>query len=72
MQTYRLINADVIEGLGKLPDNSVQCCVTSPPYYMLRKYIVDNMVVLRHDLSNDEIKYVLEELERHGIRPEEG
>lgn len=33
-----LINADVMEGLAGLPDGSVQCCVTSPPYWGLRDY----------------------------------
>lgn len=31
-------NADVLQGLGQLPDKSVHCCVTSPPYYGLRDY----------------------------------
>jgi DNA modification methylase len=29
---------DVLEGLRTLPDNSVNCCVTSPPYWGLRDY----------------------------------
>ena len=29
---------DVLEGLKKLPDNCVQCVVTSPPYWGLRDY----------------------------------
>lgn len=31
-------NENCLEGLKKLPDNSVDCCVTSPPYYALRDY----------------------------------
>lgn len=31
-------NEDWIEGLKKLPDESVNCCVTSPPYFGLRDY----------------------------------
>lgn len=34
----RIINMDWIEGLKSLPDESVNCCVTSPPYYGLRDY----------------------------------
>ena len=34
----RIINADVVEGLKQLPDESVHCVVTSPPYYALRDY----------------------------------
>lgn len=36
--TVRIINADVREGLRGLPDASVHCVVTSPPYYELRDY----------------------------------
>jgi len=35
----QIINADSIAGLGQLPDSSVQCCVTSPPYWGLRSYL---------------------------------
>lgn len=34
----RIINADVFEGLAQLPDESVHCVVTSPPYWGLRDY----------------------------------
>jgi DNA modification methylase len=38
MSTYRLICADVLDGLRQLPDESVNCVVTSPPYWGLRNY----------------------------------
>jgi DNA modification methylase len=38
MQTDTIHNEDCLLGLSKLPDASVQCCVTSPPYYGLRDY----------------------------------
>ena len=38
--TSRIICADVIEGLRSIPDQSVQCVVTSPPYHGLRSYSV--------------------------------
>jgi len=31
-------NCDCLLGLKALPDNSVNCCVTSPPYFGLRQY----------------------------------
>ena len=34
----RLIHASVLDGLATLPDDSVQCIVTSPPYWGLRDY----------------------------------
>ncbi len=37
--TVRIINADVMEGLAQLPDESVRACVTSPPYFGLRSYL---------------------------------
>ena len=33
-----LYQADVLMALADLPDESVQCCVTSPPYWGLRDY----------------------------------
>jgi DNA modification methylase len=52
--------------LPRLPTGSVQTCVTSPPYFGLRSYLPDG-VVLRDDLTDDERAYVLAELERLGI-----
>jgi len=33
-----IFNENCSTGLSKLPDNSIDCCVTSPPYYGLRDY----------------------------------
>ncbi len=38
MSTFRIIHADVLDGLSMLQDASVHCCVTSPPYWGLRDY----------------------------------
>jgi len=38
MPTQRIIQGDCIEGMRTLPDASVHCCVTSPPYWGLRDY----------------------------------
>ena len=37
---------DVREGLAKIPAGSVQCCVTSPPYWGLRDYGVEGQIGL--------------------------
>lgn len=37
--TVRIINADVMDGLAQLADESVDCVVTSPPYWGLRSYL---------------------------------
>jgi len=38
MNQIRIINADVLDGLAQLDDDSVHCVVTSPPYWGLRDY----------------------------------
>jgi len=38
MMMLRILNGDALEMLRTLPDESVNCCVTSPPYYGLRDY----------------------------------
>ncbi len=38
MSDWRIINSDVLDGLRSLPDASVHCVVTSPPYFGLRSY----------------------------------
>ena len=35
---FQIIQGDVIEVLRTLPEESVHCCVTSPPYWGLRDY----------------------------------
>ena len=33
-----ILQGDSLQRLKELPDNSIDCCVTSPPYYALRSY----------------------------------
>ena len=42
----QIIHADVIEGLRQIPDQTVQCVVTSPPYWGLRDYGVEGQIGL--------------------------
>ncbi len=44
METDRILCGDALEMLRTLPDNSVHCCITSPPYYALRDYGVDGQI----------------------------
>lgn len=41
---WRIIVRDVMDGLGELPEKSVHCCVTSPPYFGLRDYGFDGQI----------------------------
>jgi len=44
MYLNRIHNLNCIEGLKLLPDNCVDCCVTSPPYFGLRNYGHDEQI----------------------------
>lgn len=44
--TIRLLVGDCRERLAELPDESVNCCITSPPYFGLRDYGVQNQMGL--------------------------
>lgn len=41
-----ILNVDCIEGLQGLESNSIDCCVSSPPYWSLRDYGVENQLGL--------------------------
>jgi len=45
-QTWEIRQGDVFQVLPGLPNESVQCCVTSPPYYGLRDYAVGGQIGL--------------------------
>jgi DNA modification methylase len=44
--SYQILNGDALTMLGTLPDASVHCCVTSPPYWGLRDYGHDGQLGL--------------------------
>lgn len=46
MTKDKIHNMDCLTGLRTLPDKSVNCCVTSPPYYGLRDYGVAGQIGL--------------------------
>lgn len=45
-KNYKILTGDCIEMMRTLPIKSVQCCVTSPPYFGLRDYGVDGQIGL--------------------------
>lgn len=66
--TVRHMLGDVLEQLALLPDDSVDCCVTSPPYWGLRDYGVAGQIGLEPTLGEhlavmvrvfDEVRRVL-------------
>lgn len=59
-----LYHGDSREVLRTLPDASVNCCVTSPPYFGLRSYCPDRVV-----LKSTAPAWVVEELAKRSIFP---
>ena len=46
LELNKIYNMDCLKGLKQLPDNSINCCVTSPPYWGLRDYGIDGQIGL--------------------------
>lgn len=44
MKLNQIYNENCLVGLKKLPDNCIDCCVTSPPYFGLRDYGTDEQI----------------------------
>ena len=63
MKANEIINSDVIDALKGLPDNSIDCCVTSPPYFGLRDYGVEGQIGL--EKTPEEYIAKLTEVFRH-------
>ena len=62
----RLILGDCLEKVKELEDNSVDCLVTSPPYWALRCYLPDQ-VCLKKNLSKEDLDYLKKELTALGL-----
>ena len=48
MDINKIYNIDCLEGLRMLQDESVNCCVTSPPYFNLRDYGCNGQIGLEN------------------------
>jgi DNA modification methylase len=46
LKLNKIYKVNCLNGLKKLPDESIQCCVTSPPYWRLRDYGVKGQLGL--------------------------
>ena len=46
MEQNLIYNTDCLAGLKKLPDECIDCCVTSPPYFHMRDYGIDGQIGL--------------------------
>lgn len=52
MELNKIYNGDALGVLKTFPDKTINCCVTSPPYYGLRDYGVDGQI--GHEESPEE------------------
>lgn len=61
-----LILGDCLEEIKELPDQTVNCCVTSPPYFGLRDYGVDEQIGLEETPEEyvDKLVSVFQEVKR--------
>jgi DNA modification methylase len=68
METNKIYQGDSLEVLKTFPDESINCCMTSPPYWALRDYGVDGQLGLEPTFTQyinklcdifDEVKRVL-------------
>jgi DNA modification methylase len=56
--SHQILVGDCIDMMRTLPDQSVQCCVTSPPYFGLRDYGVDGQIGLEETPSEFIVRLV--------------
>jgi DNA modification methylase len=61
-----IFNGDALTILKTMPSDSVDCCVTSPPYFGLRDYGVDGQIGLEHTVDEyvDKLSEVFAEVNR--------
>ncbi len=72
LKINKIYNMDCLEGLKLLDDNSIDCCVTSPPYYGLRDYGVDGQIGLENTLEEYIKKLVIVFREVKRVLKDEG
>lgn len=71
MKKNTIHNTDCLNGMKLLQDNSVDCCVTSPPYWGLRDYGVDGQIGLEEtpEMFVKKMTAIFEEV-RRVLKPE--
>jgi DNA modification methylase len=67
-----IINSEALVALKSIPDNSIQCCVTSPPYWNLRDYGVAGQIGLEDSPTNFIKRLVLVFSEVRRVLKEDG
>lgn len=71
MEINKIYNESCLTTLARFPDNSLDCVVSSPPYFNLRDYGIDGQIGLEKE-PNEYIKKLTEVFEeiRRALKPE--
>lgn len=66
MELNKIYQGNCLEVLKTMPDESVNCCITSPPYYGLRDYDVDGQIGIEDSPKKyvEKLVKVFEEVKR--------
>lgn len=51
MELNKIYNESNLDTMARMPDNFVDCVITSPPYYALRSYGTATTAVVAHRLG---------------------
>lgn len=54
----KIILTDCLEGIKQMPNSTVDCCISSPPYWGLRDYGVDGQIGLEENYSEFIVKLI--------------
>ena len=66
LEINKIYNCDCLEGLKEIDDESINCCITSPPYWALRDYGVDGQLGLEPTFEEyiDKLCNIFDEVKR--------
>ena len=64
-----ILQGDALTKLKELPEKSINMCMTSPPYWALRKYF--SGVKLKKKISKEKKEEIINELNKLGIKPKD-
>ena len=66
-ENIMIYNNDCLEVLKQIPSESIDCVMTSPPYWALRCYL-PGKVKMKDNLTPEEKEYVEKELALLGVK----
>ena len=52
LEINTIYNLDYLDFLKKLDDNSIDCFITSPPYFRMRDYEIENQLGMEEYLED--------------------